>query len=44
MRTGAWGYGDVHTPGRITEGDVLRLDPSDRSPRRPAPEPRSSVR
>ncbi|MFN8071149.1 MAG: MOSC N-terminal beta barrel domain-containing protein [Mycobacterium sp.] len=28
-------YGDVHTPGRITEGDVLRLDPSDRSPASP---------
>lgn len=25
-------YGTVHTPGRIAEGDVLRLDPPDRSP------------
>jgi len=26
-------YGTVHTPGRIAEGDVLRLDPPDRFPR-----------
>jgi uncharacterized protein YcbX len=25
-------YGTVHTPGRLTEGDVLKLDPPDRSP------------
>lgn len=25
-------YGTVHTPGRIAEGDLLRLDPPDRSP------------
>lgn len=25
-------YGDVHTPGRIAEGDVLRLEPPARSP------------
>lgn len=25
-------YGTVHTPGRIAEGDRLRLDPPDRSP------------
>lgn len=25
-------YGDVHTPGRVAEGDILRLDPADRSP------------
>lgn len=25
-------YGNVHTPGRLAEGDVLRLDPPERAP------------